>query len=42
MTRKDNHTNTPIEEGIQRYLEECHWSPKQALVTLVFHESRGC
>lgn len=36
--RKDNHINTPIEEGIHKYIEESQWNRKFALVTLVFHE----
>ncbi len=38
MNRKDNHINTPIEEGVQRFLEESQYNPKFGLVTLVFHE----
>lgn len=36
--RKDNYINTPIEEGIKRYMEECKSNPKHGLVTICFPE----
>lgn len=36
--RKDNHVNTPIEEGIHKYIEESLEYPKHGLLCLVFPE----
>ncbi len=38
MARKDNHVNSPIEQGLCNAIKEAQEHPKFGLVTLCFHE----